>query len=227
MLDMVSIISDTAKDDNDIDIETNGYTPLVGDFICMQENAKITQAEVDVVTPIAGNQYTITVHEPLDYPYTTNGGCMLMNVDMNINGSVTPVDFRVQPIPGNKWDITRMTVSMILGTAGDDGLFGNLAALPIGMFFRKENALGSQNLFAAKDNSDFRLEGYDTSYQLRSGGSGSYGMASRITYAGQSKSGVVIRLDGDSAEKYRATVNDNLTGLNKFRIKVQGHVVDD
>ena len=52
-------------------------------------------------------------------------------------------------------------------------------------------------------------------------------MRSRITWGGQSKQGVVIRLDGDTNDSFVAVVRDNLTGLNKFRVKVQGHVVED
>jgi len=226
VLDTITLLTDTTKDDTTIDIETTGYTPLVGDFICLQEDMKTTQVEIASVAAIAGNQYTITIHVPLDYSYTTLSGCSLLNVDMNVNGSVTPVDFRVKPVAGVEWDITRMNVGMVLGSAGDDGKFGNLAALTEGVFFRKEDSESSQNLFLAKDNSDFRLEGYDITYPIRSGGGGDFGMAARITFAGQDKSGVTVRLDGDTGDSFRATVNDDLLLIGKFRVKIQGHIVE-
>lgn len=225
--DTVTVIANTSKDDFEVSIETTGYTPVSGDYLCLQEKNKVTQAEIDSVAPIAGNQYTLTLHEPLDYPYTTDGGCLIMNVDLNVNGSVEPVSFTVTPKAGTVWDINRMNVAMVLTSAGDDGKFGNLTALDTGMFFRKEDSESSQNLFAAKENSDFRLEGYDLSYPLRSGGGGAFGMASRITFNGQDKAGVVIRLNGDHGDSFRATVNDDLLLLGKFRIKIQGHVVEE
>ena len=227
MISMLTVLANTVKNDTTINIETTGATPLVGDFICLQEDTKITQAEVITVTPIAGNQYTLGISIPLDYPYTTAGGCMLLDVDMNKNGSVTPIEFQVSPAPGTRWDITRMMTSMVLSSQGDDGLFGNLPALANGVYFRKEDSAESNNLFNAKENSDFAIEGFDVAYPVRSGGGGSHGMRSRITWGGQSKQGVVIRLDGNTNDSFVAVVRDDLTGINKFRIKVQGHVVED
>jgi hypothetical protein len=227
ILDTVTVIANTAKDDEAVDIETTGITPLVGDFLCMQEDGKITQSEITTVTPIAGNQYTLGISIPLDYPFTAASGCSLLDVDMNKNGSVTPIEFQVGPKPGTRWDITRVMSSMVLSSAGDDGKYGNLSALANGVYYRKEDSLSSNNLFNCKENSDFRVEGFDVVYPSRSGGGGSFGFASRITFAGQSKQGVVIRLDGDSADHFTATVRDDLTGIVKYRTKIQGHVVED
>lgn len=223
----ITVLNNTAKDDETINIETTGITPLVGDFLCLQEKGRITQEEITTVTPIAGNQYTVGVSIPLDYSYTTESGCQLLDVDMNKDGSITPVEFRVLPKAGTKWDITRMITSMVLSSQGDDGLFGNIIELPKGVFFRKEDSDESNNLFNAKINSDFAVEGYDITYPTRSGGGGSHGMRSRITWGGQNKQGVVIRLDGDTSDSFTTVVRDDLTGLNRFRVKIQGHVVED
>lgn len=227
ILDTVTIITNTNKDDESLDVESSGYVPVVGNFICMQEQGKITQVEIVLVTLIAGNQYTLDIAVPLDYPYTIAGGCSIQNVDMNIDGSTTPVNFSVNPYGNYRWDITRMMIGMVLATAGDDGKFGNLTALTKGLFMRKEDSENSQNLMNIKDNSDFRLEGYDVTYPPRSGGGGDYGMAARISYSGQDKAGVVIRLSGKTGDSYRATVRSDLLSLGKFRIKIQGHVVSD
>lgn len=227
ILSQLTIVTNTAKDDEIIDIETDGAVPAIGNYICLQENRKISQFEVTSVTPIAGNQYTLGVSIPIDHPYTTLGGCMLLNVDMNTDGSVTPIEFQIMPATGVKWDITRMIVSMVLSSQGDDGLFGNITKLSNGMFFRREDGVNTHNLFNTKDNSDFAIEGFDVSYPTRSGGGGSAGMRSRISFNGNDKRGVVVRLDGDNNEHFTATNRDDLTGLNQFRIKIQGHIVTD
>lgn len=227
VLDTVTVITNTTKDAEAVNIETTGSLPTIGNFLCMQEQGKITQVEITDVTLIAGNQYTLDIAVPLDYPYTTAGGCFIQNVDMNVNGSVTAVNFAVAPQGKYRWDITRMMIGMVLATAGDDGKFGNLSALTTGLFMRKEDSENSQNLMNIKDNSDFRLEGYDVEYPPRSGGGGDYGMAARISYSGQAKAGVVIRLSGKTGDSYRATVRSDLLLIGKFRIKVQGHVVSD
>lgn len=225
--DTITVLADIAKNATSVDVETTGFVPTAGLFICFQEKGKITQFEVSAVTPIAGNQYTLGLKIPSDYPYTTESGCTILDVDMNVDGSVTPVTYQIRPKAGTKWDITRMMTSMVLTSQGDDGLFGNLPALTNGVYFRKEDAEDSNNLFNAKENSDFAIEGFDIRYPVRSGGSGSHGMGSRITFSGQNKQGVVIRLDGDSGDNFVATVRDDLTLLGRYRTKIQGHVVED
>lgn len=227
ILGLVINLSGSVKDASSFNVTTDGITPVVGNFICIQENEKITQEEILTVTPVSGDEYTITIAVPLDITYSASAGCSIQNVDMDVNGASATVEFKVIPAPGTTWDINRMIVSMTHGTQGDDGLYGNLSALTNGVYYRKEDGQTSQNLFNARENSDYRNEGYDVTYVARSGGGGTYGTASRVTFNGQDKSGVSIRLDGDNSETFTGVVRDNLTALVKHRVRVQGHVVID
>jgi len=212
------------KEAVEFDIITDGYTPVATNFICMQEDGKVTQTEIITVVPVSGNRYTVTINVPLDYNYTSAGACAILNVNFNRDGTLgSPIVHQVGPKAGTKWHINRIMITMVLGTAGDDGKFGNLTALANGMYFRKEANGDSKNYFLAKDNSDIRLEGYDVDYPPRSGGGGDFGMAARIS---NDKSGVSIELDGDFSEVYKIVNRDLLSGINKFRIKIQGHVTD-
>lgn len=226
IIDPVVSISGANLDAESFNVTVTSIAPIVGNFICMQENEKITQVEIIGVTPVSGNEYTIDIAIPLDYGYSNNAGCSIQNVDINKNASSTDISFSIKPASG-AWDITRMMISMVLGTAGDDGKFGNIDALDPdeSQYFRKEDTELSQNLFSVRDNSDFRLEGYDVSYPIRSGGGGDFGMGGRVTYAGEDKSGVVIRLSASSNESYKTVIRSDLTGIAKYRIKAQGHVV--
>jgi len=224
-----SIVSLSGADKNveSLNIVTDGTVPVVGNFFCFQEDGHITQVEITSVVEVVAPEYTIGIAIPLDHDYGVDSGCVLQNVDMDVNGSGTPVTFQVGPRGNYRWDITRLMIAMVLSSAGDDGLFGNLTALTTSQYFRKENSGHTQNLFDVKDNSDFAIEGYDVQYVVRSGGQGSHGMRSRITFNGPDKSGVVIRIDGATEDKFVTAVRSNLTGLNKYRIKIQGHVVED
>lgn len=223
-LDDFTILVNTTKDDETIDIETTGVTPLVGDFIILQESGHVSQFEIDGVTPIAGNQYTIDIAIPIDFPYTTDSVCKLEDVDMDKDGSLVQIDYMEGPIAGTNWHITRMIPSMVLSTAGDDGLFGNLTALTKGQYFRKENTVETENYFNIKENADFAVEGYDIRYPTRSGGQGSFGMTNRTTFT---KNGAVIELKGSSGHVFRATTRDNMLALGKYRIKIHGHVTSE
>jgi len=228
VLAQIISISGATKNIESLNIVTDGVVPIVGNFFCLQEDGHITQSEIISVVEVSAPEYTIGLSVPLDHDYANDAGCTLQNVNMDVDGSGTPVMFQVGPRGDYRWDITRINIAMVLASAGDDGLFGNLAALTTSQYFRKENSGHTQNLFDAKDNSDFRLEsGGDVNYFTRSGGQGDFGMSARITFNGSDKSGVVIRVDGATDDKFVTTVRSNLTGLNKYRIKIQGHVVED
>ena len=227
MLDMaLTLTSPSAEDDETLDI-TSSTLPVVGNFLCLKEGAFFSQVEITSVAG-GGPAYTIGVSIPMDHAYTTSANLCLMNCNMNVNGSVTPVEFSISPLgatAGTKWDITRMLVSMTHSASGDDGKFGGIAALTTGAYFRVEDGT-NYNLFNAKENADFAIEGYDISYPVRSGGGGVFGTRARITFNGQDKRGVVFRLAADTSDKFLACVRDDLTGLASFRVKVQGQVVD-
>lgn len=212
-----------------LNITTTGATPVVGNFIFAKEGMFFTQVEITTVTPVAGNDYDVGISIPLDHVYTVAADVTLQNCNMNVDGSSTPVEFSVTPLgseAGTEWDITRMIISMTHTSQGDDGLFGNLAALTNGVYFRIEDGT-NYNLFNAKENADFAMEGYDIAYPARSGGGGTAGTRARITFNGQDKRGVVLRLAADSGDKFLSSVRDNLTGLTSHRVKVQGQLADN
>lgn len=150
------------------------------------------------------------------------------NVNFAVNGAVTNVEYHVLPPPGITWDLTRVMITMILSGQPDDGLFGDLSRLTNGVYFGVEQS-GFIGGYVGNfhDNSDFRASAYDVTYSVRSGGGGSWGMSVRKTFAGQDKYGVAIRLNGDLIEEFIGVVQDDLTGIVQFRVKVMGHIVEN
>lgn len=228
LLDTFSLDSNRAIDDESFNIITTGATPIVGNFIFLKELVAFYQSEIMTVTPVSGNEYTIKTSMPLDYAFSTGATCELQNVNMAVNGSITPVKFYISPSglsTSQKWDINRMIISMTMGTAGDDGLFGNIAKLTNGNYFRTHNGI-VQNMFNARDNSDFAAQsGGDVTYPIRSGGGGTFGMRSRITFNGQDKRGVVKRLSADTSDEFQSWVRDNVT-ITSYRVVIQGQIVE-
>jgi len=223
---VITVTENTIKDAETVKVLSVGYVPVVGNYLCLQENRKIYQAEILTVTSTGVDSYTLGLSIPLDYAYTTVSGCSVLDVDMQKNGSVTPVAFMIKPKAGTQWHITRLNVIMLLSTAGDDSKFGSINALTKGCYFRKEDGASSQNLFNIKDNSDLRIQGDSLDYTTRSG-SGSFGLNSSVHFSGLDNRGVVIRLDGNAGESLKCIVRDNLTGLTRFRIVVHGHVTSE
>lgn len=212
---VITVTENTVKDAVSVKVLSVGYTPVVGNYLCLQENRKIYQAEILTVVSTGANGYTLALSIPLDYAYTKASGCSILDVDMHKDGSVTPKTFMIKPKAGTQWHITRLNVIMLMSAAGDDSKFGSINALTKGCYFRKEDGASSQNLFNIKDNSDLRIQGDSLDYTTRSG-AGSFGVNSSVHFSGMDNRGVVIRLDGNVGES-----------LTRFRIVVHGHVTSN
>jgi len=225
---LVTINSNTTINQEIVEMSFPTTPPLQGYFVCMKEDSNFSQVEIILVVAVGGDDYSVSLGMPLDFAFTTDATVCLQDCDMNVDGSLTPVEYFISPVGlgGMRWDITRMIVTMYHSSAGDDGLFGNLTKLTNGNYFRVENGV-NKNLFNARENADWRVEGYDVAYSTRSGGLGSYGTAARITFNGMDKRGVVLRLSSSSGDKFTSVVRDDIDALSYYRVKIQGHVVED
>lgn len=222
----LTLIDDTIIGSMNIIIE-HDVTIAVGQIIHFEENKRASQSEIVSIlidTPIAG-QDTINLDTPMDYAYTTLSGIHNGNINLNVNGAITSQTFHISPPKDTKWDIVRMVLIIEDNSAMDSGKFGGITELTNGVVFRKKDGT-YYNIFNAKSNSDFAVHAYDIAYDDRAP-AGIYGFRARRTFGGQSKNGVVIRLDGNAGDQFQGIIQDDLTGLTKFHLIVQGHVVTD
>lgn len=151
-----------------------------------------------------------------------------VSANMAVAGSLaSPVRFFTSPPNNASWDITRIMFDMILATGADDGKFGNLTALANGVFFGFEGDNFTEYLVNIIDNGGLRASMYDINYTVRSGGTGDFGLSGRKSAAGQDKFGVAIRLNGRSNDDFVKYIQDDLTLLQRYRIKIMGHLVID
>lgn len=217
-----------------INVETTGDVPIIGDSICLKESTAFYQAEVLAVTPIAGNQYTLRLDIPTDFAFTTDAFACLNNDNMAVDGSVTPVLFRVSPAnltAGVEWDLTRFMLSFRGAGYGtppnnqpDDAGFGTMGPLTNGIYIRSVNGI-TKNLFNAKTNFDLKSRMYDIDYSLDNK-NGEFGARGRRSINGDDKNGVTIRLEAVTEDEFQLWVNDDLTDMTEMVMVVQGHVVD-
>ena len=162
----------------------------------------------------------------IDFEYQIGDQVSAGSVNMNVDGSVTPKIFRIRaPDPGIPviGDITRIILIMETTTAPEWNLFGDRAVLANGIVLRKTDG-SYQNIFTVKDNSEFAAIMYDLDF-LDFTRFASYGVKGRLTFAGQNKIGVAIRLD--IGEDLELIIQDDLTSLIKFTVLAEGHVVVD
>lgn len=227
----INITVNTSLDDKTVSIES-GVAPLVGNLVCFKEGTAFYQGFIISVVSLGGDDYNITLDSPLDYAYTTAGGCSIREHDLaTADGSVNTQIFSLSPFNldnGTRWDIVRLMFYIESSSAMDDGLFGDQTALTNGLVIRRKNGF-FQNLFNIKSNGEFAQRAYDRQYaQAAKPPSGTaYSLITRRTFGGQNKNGVVIRLNANDSDSLQALVQDDLTALDHVHIIAQGHLVQD
>lgn len=178
------------------------------------------------ILDVVGN--LITVDTPFDFIYSAGSEATSSSINMNVNGSVTPVTFVLRtgsPSIPSAVDVTRIIITCITDTSIDLGKFGDLPALTRGIVFRRVDGV-IQNIFNAKSNADIANIAYDfTVYDATNPSQGVDGFVSRLTFAGQNKIGVVLRIGQN--DNLEMIIQDDLTGLLKLSVILEGHVVED
>lgn len=209
-------------------------------FIVTDTTGMIAGQHVRLIDPAGDRFYfgtitnitdsTITVDTPFDYGYSSGSEVTFSNKNMNVSGSTTtPMIFQGRTgtisIPSGV-DITRIIFSCITDTPVDLSLFGDLEALTNGLALRVIKNGYQYNVFNVKTNADISGLCYDFDvFQALNPAQGVDGFKARITFAGQNKMGVAIRLEQD--ENIEILIQDDLTGLTELFVVIEGHVAKD
>lgn len=168
---------------------------------------------------------TILLDTPVNYNYSTNFSSVVRSTkDMNVDGSTNRQTFQISPPIGVEIDITRVMFQIITDDFPELDMFGDISGgLVRGVVLRAVNGQ-TVNYFNVKTNGELVNLMYDVSF-YEAAKHGVNGLGGRLTYGGQSKHGVTIRLgQGDTLE---AIVQDDLTSLNLFRMIGTFHIVTD
>lgn len=215
-----TLTSTTAIDDTDVIVASNAGL-VIGNYIGIF-NLTSSRFYAGTIIGIAGT--TISLDTPIDFAYQIGDAFQAGSKELKVNGSVTPQIFSLRADPGLAItaDVTRIIIHMTYTSAGDDGDFGDISGgLTKGVVLRRVDG-NTQNIFNVKTNGEIGEISFDKTYDQRAPG-GLFGMTARLTFAGQSKLGVAIRLAQD--EDLQVIIQDDLTSLSSFRIMVEGHIV--
>lgn len=191
------------------------------------------------LTNIANNRYytgevvsvdvqDITLDNLIDFDYPTADTVVTQGTHaMNVDGSVTPQIFSLRASdPGLPVtiDITRIIISMTCDSLVDLSKFGDIAGgLTHGLMFRRVDG-AYNNIANFKTNQDIAGVMFDwTPYAAANPVQGIDGFVSRMTFAGQPKMGVTVRVG--PGQDFQGIVQDPLQSILTFKIMVEGHVV--
>lgn len=205
-------------------IELNDASGLsAGDEIGLFQDSDKPQSYFGKILSISTNTLTMDMPLPIafrDSSHDNPAQLFEIDCDMSKDGSSTPIIYSIFNGGSQPIDITRILIQMDTASVPQFDEFGDLTALTKGCVLRKKKADGEyQNIADWKSNQDLALYMYDL--DLLSSFFGANGVKGRMTFGGQEKHGVVIRLAQNEALEF--IVQDNLTGLNEFRVLAQGH----
>ena len=204
-------------------VDTTGFVD--GSWVGVSPGDGTDWLAEQIGAPAAG---VITLDTPCGLVFPIGTPVFAISREMNIAGTlVAPKVFKLGPLPGVfDVDVTRIMGYIQDGSAMDDAMFGGLTALTNGLVVRISRSAGTSfdTIWNVKSNGDIGLICYDSTYTDKAP-AGEFGFRFRNTYAGAAKHGVTLRLStGDALE---VLVQDDLTGLTKFRMMAQGHIVTD
>ncbi len=194
---------------------------IVGDYIIIKKGTRAYQAGV---LSINGN--VLTMDTPVDFNFDIDAIVESRIINLAVDGSINRVLAEFIPPPNAVVDINVLTLCITDSTDMDDSRFGGIPALTRGIVVRKaRNASGYISIFNAKTNGDLShrmvLEYSDKAP------SGFFGLRASKYINGQEGNGVSIRLDGNLDERLQIIIQDDLTGLDSFKMTVRGHIVEN
>lgn len=219
----ITLTSDITKDDEKANVSSGhgfvGGGLNSGEMFTIFENNRSAQVRVKSVL---NDEVTLEIPFANDF---TAAGSIIYRGDyyLNRNGS-TPINYQMNikdftiPI-----DISKIVLTMTHVDEGNDGLFGGIAALSNGIWFRKENGTDF-NLGNYINNQDFKDKGADVTYLPKGPGASE---STTVIFDLIEIFGSVTRMDARNADNFKGQIRDDLTGLSGFRISLVGSYTDE
>jgi hypothetical protein len=145
------------------------------------------------------------------------------SINMNVDGSVTPVVFRIKPPLTEVYRFAWWMLTIEDSGAFDSSGWGNNGGVPLtnGMLFQKSINGVVTPLFNCAIKSHIDLASMVVDFNHHAFGTGNEFVAARwkITDTGQ-----YFRLDGATNDELQIVIRDNLTHLVSQRVRVSGYV---
>lgn len=192
---------------------------LLGDEILLLDVPSDNSLQC-VVTLVVGD--VITIDRPIDhvFPAATALG-RIVTSNMAVLGSLAAPQIFTFRAGVNPVDVVRIFLTGLDDSSMDYTKFLGIPALTNGLVLRICNGF-QKTIYCFKTNQEIAQFCYDVNLEGKAP-AGQYGFASRISFGGQDKHGVVIRLSGTSVLQW--IVQDDLTALINMFGSVEGHRV--
>ena len=176
------------------------------------------------------NSNTIVLDTPLDNDFDIGTYVIGANKNLNVNGSVTTEIYSLRNatlglgVLDIDFDITRLIFICETTSSVDLSKFGDMiGGIQKGVVLRRIDG-ENRNIFNVKTNGDLANIMYDFAVQQATNpAQGQNGFLGRLTFSGQEKMGVALRIK--PGEDLQIIIQDDLSTLIKFYIIAEGHEV--
>lgn len=196
---------------------TTGF--IVGDIVIVFDTSVVERSHFHIVAVDAG--VSLTLSRPLDNDFEIGDNVQEVQIGMNVLGSLaSPLSFKVQPNASERWQITRILITLLDQTAMDDARFGGLSELTNGVAIRVSNNSVVRTITHWKSNADLKDDMFDVIYSDKAP-AGYFGLGARWTFT---KAEFIADLDGANGDYLEVLIQDDLTGLDDFEVKAQGRL---
>lgn len=217
-LNIVTLASNAVLDTNTC-ILSPWHLVVVWNILCFKEWNRFMQSEVLGVV-----WDTITIDMPFDFWFSVAANVTRSSNEMNVDGSITPVIFKVTPVwTTNQFDVNRLVFHIEDNSVMDSWKFWWLLALTNWIVIRKKDWV-YKNIFNAKTNGDMAHHCQESRYEDKAP-SWVYEFSASKIFNWQPYHWNVIRLDSAKWDEIEVIIRDNLTGLSWFHCLVYWHVV--
>lgn len=195
---------------------------IVGEYVHLGDIPSTTEPVHPEIVGKLSN--VLTLDRPIDNSYPIGANVSQSVIDLTTGTDAasiaSPVVSRFAAQAGSVVHITRLLFDMTHATAPDDSKFGGILRLTNGVVIRTHIDGITRTLSNWKDNGDIKLDMYDVEYTDKAGG-GLHGTSGRESFDSVE---VAIRLDADRGDYVEVLVQDDLTNLSSFKVKLQGHI---
>ena len=181
--------------------------------------------DILLVVTVVGN--VVTVNRPIDKAYAIATTVIKrVTIEMTVVGSLaSPQSFKLLPSPGEVWHLTSLDFSITDNAAMDDATFGGVPQLTNGVIIRGiDSTLNEYETFSHwRTNASFGKDGFSTSYSSKAP-AGVYGFSGSLDF--HTRYGAIVRLSNTTTEVsyMEILIQDDLSSLSTFEIKVHGHI---
>lgn len=192
---------------------------VVGDALDLYDDNYYFQS---IIREVVGN--TITFTPPSDYNFNSSNTVVVCGEwNLNVDGSVNPVNYTINPPLNRSWDIKSMGMQFTDNSDWDINTFGSRSSLTNGFVFSKGDGI-KKELFLIYDNGGFALRGATiTNFEKAPSGKYGFNVDLNLMYV----YGAFIMLDGSDNQELIATVRDDLTNQDEIAITIRGHYRDE